>query len=64
MQTTNTANTITVAPEADFHLFISAGASIYFWIASALFVALVVWIWMLHNQRGAAAEPEEKEAKK
>lgn len=36
-------NTITVTPNADFHLYISAGASVYLWIAGALLVALVIY---------------------
>lgn len=39
-------NTINVAPSADFHLFVSAGASAWLWFAIAATVTLAIAIYV------------------
>ena len=60
----NQTNTITVAPNADFHLFISAGASVWVWIAGAFFLLFLLRLWLCHSDQKRAKHPPEKEAGK
>lgn len=47
----NTAQTVTIAPNADFHLFISAGASAFVWSAIIFFALLFLFLWIVNTAR-------------
>lgn len=47
----NTAQTVTIAPNADFHLFISAGASAFVWIALGFLFLVFLFLWIVNTAR-------------